>query len=60
MTTYFMWFLSSLIFGIIGAWLFAYKRRSPFLGFAVGFMLNVLVLVLWKRFANKKKEAAKC
>jgi hypothetical protein len=56
MFTYFVWLVSSLAFGTIGAWLFARKGRSPFLGFILGVALNVFALAVWQQYYNGKKR----
>ena len=59
MFAYFIWFASSLACGAIGAWVFAAKRRSPFLGFAIGFALNVVAVLVWKRLSSRSNGGVK-
>ncbi len=54
MTAYFVWFGSSLFFGIVGAWLFKKRGLNPVLGFLVGAVANLLFLFIWKRIQERR------
>ena len=56
MTAYFVWFGSSLVFGIIGAVVFKKYHLNPVLGFLVGAVANLLFLFIWKRIQERRRR----
>lgn len=56
MSVYLLWFVSSVVCGAAGRYVFARKGWNPYYGFALGFALNVIGLVLWSMWKKGKRS----
>ncbi len=55
---YVIWLLTSIVVGIIAAWMAKSKGKDPVVWFALGFFLNILALVALA-LTQKRLSAAK-
>jgi len=56
MSVYLLWVVSSMACGAVGAYVFARQGWNRYWGFALGFALNVIGLVLWSMWKKGSKS----